>query len=86
MQNMHDSWVSILVCLDTVQLRGSRRKQCCESGFIDGQKLGKKYSGKVCLFDEKIAIYWASLKGVQATGEAFRSQRRTSSTSKTEIY
>jgi hypothetical protein len=47
-------------------------------GFYD-QKLKKIYSGKT-------TYPQASLKDVQVTKEAFRSQKKTSSTSKHEIY
>ncbi len=58
-------------------------------GF-NNQKLKEKNAGEIFLdlFDQKLQFTYtyASIKDVQATGEAFSSQKKTSSTSKNEIY
>jgi hypothetical protein len=50
--------------------------------------LKKLTLGKNYLFDQKLqfALPPASLKDIKATGDAFSPQKRTSSTSKNEIY
>jgi hypothetical protein len=53
---------------------------------FDDQKILEKIQLKKLIKNCKFSYPWDSLKDVQATGEAFSPQKRTSSTSKNKIY